>query len=136
MKHRSGLSTVLIAFLMATVVSAQPPGRIPITGQVASGAAVGVPVAGEKGIQRTTAEIMAAQRVARPSSKPLRMPEHEIKGREDLLQNPDAKPVASIPYSDVGAQNTSGNAVIAAADLPASSAPQTIGLSFNAVTGP
>src|SRR5204862_2145393 len=50
--------TVLIAFLVARVVSAQPPGRIPITGQVASGAAVGVPVSGEKGME------------ARPSSPP------------------------------------------------------------------
>jgi hypothetical protein len=64
------------------------------------------------------------------------MPEHEIKGREDLPQNPDAKPVASIPFSNVGAGPIKENAVIVAAGLPVPSAPQAIGLSFDAVTGP
>jgi hypothetical protein len=136
MKYRPGLSTLIIAFLVGGAVSAQPPGRSPIAGQAASGAAVGVPVTGEKGIQRTTVEIMAAQLVAPSSGRPVRMPEHEIKGREDLPQNPEAKPVASLPSSDVGAEHTRGNAVISAANLPAPSAPQAIGLSFDAVTGP
>ena len=58
---------------------------------------MGVPVIGEMGIQRTTAEIMAAQRVAPRATRPLFSPDHSVQGREDLPQNPDAKPVASTP---------------------------------------
>jgi hypothetical protein len=64
------------------------------------------------------------------------MPEHEIEGREDLPQNPDAKPVAKTPDPGEGGKHASGNAVIAAADLTVPSAPQTIGLNFDALTGP
>jgi hypothetical protein len=64
------------------------------------------------------------------------MPEHEIEGREDLPQNPDAKPVARMPDLGGGAKHAAGDAVVAAADLPAPSASQTIGLNFDAVTGP
>jgi hypothetical protein len=57
----------------------------PITGET-----VGVPQIGEMGIQRTTAEIMAAQALAPPSRRPPLKPEHEIEWREDRPQNPNA----------------------------------------------
>ena len=100
-----------------------------------TGVTVGVPITGERGIQRTTTEIMQAQQVAPPSSRPPLRPEHEIEGREDRPQNPDARPVASLPDLGVASAPPAGNAVVAAADL-SPSAPQLIGLNFNAVTGP
>jgi hypothetical protein len=101
----------------------------PITGET-----VGVPQTGDMGVQRTTTEIMSAQAVAPPSSRPPIVPEHDIPGREERPQNPDAKPVASTPDLPVGSSPSMGNAVIAAADLP--SAPQPVSTNFDAVTGP
>src|SRR6476620_1995424 len=101
--------------------------------QPVSGSAVGIPVTGARGIQRTSADIMAAQRIAPPGTGSQRMPEHEIPGREKLPQNPEAKPAACLPSSGVAVQQAKGNAVIPA---PNASAPQTIGLSFDAITGP
>jgi hypothetical protein len=99
-----------------------------------TGVTVGVPVVGETGIQRTTAEIMQAQAIAPPSSRPPIVPEHDIPGRDERPQNPDAKPVASTPDLAAGSSPSMGNAVIAAADLP--SAPQPVSTNFDAVTGP
>ena len=99
-----------------------------------TGVTVGVPVVGERGIQRTTAEIMQAQAIAPPSSRPPIVPEHDIPGREERPQNPDAKPVASTPDLAAGSPHSTGNTVIAAADLP--SAPQPISTNFDTVTGP
>src|ERR1051325_5086492 len=108
-----------------------------VSGQSAdSGGVVGVPVTGEIGVQRTTAEIMGAQRVALPSRAPPRMPEHEIQGRENLPQNPAAKPVSSMTQSGGEAQIAQGSSVISTAELPSTWAPQTIGITFDAVTGP
>jgi len=95
----------------------------------------GVTVVGERGIQRTTGEIMMTQQLAPPSSKPLFMPEHEVPGHDDRPQNPSARPLSSTP--DLGAaQPAAGNFVMAANDVPAPSAPQTVGVNFNTVTGP
>ena len=99
-----------------------------------TGVTVGDPVVGERGIQRTTAEIMQAQAIAPPSSRPPIVPEHDIPGREERPQNPDAKPVASTPDLAAGSPHSMGNTVIAAADLP--SAPQPISTNFDTVTGP
>lgn len=108
-----------------------------VSGQSAdNGGVVGVPVTGEIGVQRTTTEIMAAQKVAPPSTAPPGMLEHEIQGRENLPQNPAAKPVSRVTESRGEAQIAKGNSVIGAAELLATSAPQTIGICFNAVTGP
>lgn len=52
---------------------------------------------GERGIERTTAEIMQAQLVAPPSSRPHIAPEREVPGREYRPQDPNAQPVASTP---------------------------------------
>lgn len=131
------LGAALIVFDVGGAVSGQPPGRGPAAGQAVSGSTVGVPVAGERGIRRTTAEMMAAQQDAPPPGGPLLMHEHEIEGLKDRPQNPDAKPVASLPgLGDGGTKHAAGNVVIAAADVPAPSAPQTIGLNFDALTGP
>ena len=103
----------------------------PVTGET-----VGVPTTGEMGIQRTTAEIMQAQTVAPPSSRPPIVPEREIEGHEDRPQNPNALPVASVPELGAGANRPAGNSVRTLGDLPSSSAPQPVGTNFNAVTGP
>jgi hypothetical protein len=92
----------------------------PITGET-----VGVPQIGQLGIQRTTAEIMAAQAVAPPSRRPPLKPEHEIEWRDDRPQNPNALPVASWPEPVAGATHPSGNVVVSAADL-SPLAPQTV----------
>ena len=102
----------------------------PITGET-----VGVPQVGEMGIQRTTAEIMQAQALAPPSSRPPIKPEREIEGHMDRPQNPNALPVASWPESGA-ATRPAGNAVRSAADLPSPLEPQPVGINFNAVTGP
>jgi hypothetical protein len=103
----------------------------PITGET-----VGVAQIGPMGIQRTTAEIMAAQAVAPPSRRPPLKPERESEGREDRPQNPNALPLSSWPEPVSGATHPSGNAVVSAADLTSPLAPQTVGVNFNAVTGP
>src|SRR3989442_7364666 len=99
------------------------------------GQTVGVPWTGERGIQRTTAEIMQAQQVAPRSSRPPLRPEHAIEGREDRPQNPDAQPVASTPDLGMGSESKVGNSVVPAKAM-APSAPQTVGLNFDTVTGP
>ncbi|HEV2829763.1 MAG TPA: hypothetical protein VGW76_19340, partial [Pyrinomonadaceae bacterium] len=96
-----------------------------------TGVTVGVPVVGEKGIERSTAEIMQAQLVAPPSSRPLK-PERGLEGREDRPQDPNAPEVASLP--DPGAAQPAS--VQRTTDISAPSAPQPVGLNFNAVTGP
>lgn len=98
-----------------------------------TGSTVGVPFVGEKGVRRTTAEIMAAQSVAPPSGGPLHMPEHAIEGRENLPQNPEAKSVARTPDLGRGAQ-VSGSTTTR--KINSLSGPQTIGLNFDALTGP
>jgi hypothetical protein len=103
----------------------------PVTGET-----VGVPTIGEMGIQRTTAEIMQAQAVAPPSSRPLMAPEREIEGREERPQNPNAPAVASLPELGAGANHTPGNSVQSLGNLLTPSAPQIVGTNFNAVTGP
>jgi hypothetical protein len=103
----------------------------PITGET-----VGVPQISEMGVQRTTAEIMAAQALAPPSRRPPLKPEREIEWRGDRPQNPNALPGASWPEPVAGATHPSGNVVVNAADLPSLLAPQTVGVNFNAVTGP
>ena len=96
-----------------------------------TGITVGVPAVGERGIERTTAEIMKAQLTAPSSSRPLK-PEHEIKGREDRPQDPNSPAVASLPDTGIA----QGNSVQRATDSSAPSAPQPIGLNFDTVTGP
>jgi hypothetical protein len=98
-----------------------------------TGVTVGVPQIGQMGVQRTTTEIMSAQAVAPPSSRPPLVPEREIEGKEDRPQNPDAPAVASLPEI-AGASTPAGNAPQLNVPLPG--APQTIGTNFNAVTGP
>lgn len=95
-----------------------------------SGAAVGIPRTEEIGIEKTTTEIMQEQAIA-PASEPRRKPEREIPGHEDRPQNPDAKPVASIPEQPGGSAPAPATSTV---DLP--SAPQTVSTNFNAVTGP
>jgi len=97
----------------------------PITGQT-----VGVPSVGESGIQRTTTEIMQAQQVAPPSSRPRVAPERELPDRENKPQDPNSPLVASWPDAGSAAP---GNAVNVS-QSPA--APQPLSTTFNAVTGP
>jgi hypothetical protein len=95
-----------------------------------TGVTVGVPATGERGIERTTAEIMQAQLIAPPSSRPLK-PEHEIEGRQERPQDPNAPAVASLPDGIA-----LGNSVQRTTESSAPSAPQPVGLSFDTVTGP
>lgn len=98
----------------------------PVTGET-----VGVPQTGEMGVQRTTAEIMSAQAVAPPSSRPQILPEREVEGRDDRPQNPNAPAVASLPELEGATRPAS---VVLNSPLPA--APQPVGTNFDAVTGP
>lgn len=102
-----------------------------VSGQ--SGPTVGVPIVGQKGVRRTTAEIMAVQKAGPPSAGPLLMLEHEIEGRNKLPQNPNAKPVASTPDRDGGARLLRS---VSMTKVNSPGAPQTIGLNFDALTGP
>src|SRR5438874_1508415 len=97
----------------------------PITGQT-----VGVPSVGETGIQRTTAEIMQAQQVAAPSSRPHLATERELPNRENRPQDPNSPLAASWPDAGPAAP---GNAVNVS---QAPAAPQPLSTTFNAVTGP
>ncbi len=99
-----------------------------------TGVTVGVPQIGVMGIQRTTAEIMSAQALAPPSSRPPLRPEREIEGREDRPQNPDAPAVSSIP--EIAAGTAPAGSAVRQMNSPSPAAPQVIGLNFNAITGP
>ncbi|HYX42605.1 MAG TPA: hypothetical protein VE821_12945, partial [Pyrinomonadaceae bacterium] len=100
---------------------------------------VGVPSVGEPGVQRTTAEIMAAQAAAPETNarNPRLMIEHEGPDRRDLPQDPDAKPAASmvngvavaVPFVRKGGKGLSGAKSVA---TPA--APQTVGTNFTGAT--
>jgi hypothetical protein len=80
---------------------------------------IGVPWTGEVGIPKTTDELMASALVAPPSSRPLLMPERELKRengeeREELKkQNPESKLWASFPNNKLSkgnSVNTGGDA--------------------------
>jgi hypothetical protein len=93
---------------------------------------LGIPWTGEKGISRTTAEIMQAQATAPPPvSQPL-LPEREDEESEDRRQDPNAKPLAATSKRRL----TSGNRVLGASDVSTIAAPQTVTTNFNAVTAP
>ena len=128
------LSAISIALFVGGVVVGQPPSRGPSTENASQGQIAGVTTVGERGIQKTTGEIMMEQLLAPLSERPLLAPEHEVPGRRNLPQNPNAKPVASTPDSSAAAKPAIENFVLADAGLPA--APQTIGLNFDTVTGP
>jgi hypothetical protein len=105
---------------------------------------VGVPWAGEVGIQQTTEDIMSRQANAPAvSRRPLLVEEHHIPNRRSRPQDPNAQPVASTPATlslssadaDLGLSPFSGDAPPAEA-APPPSAPQTLSTTFNAVTGP
>jgi hypothetical protein len=99
-----------------------------------NGDEIGVPWEGEVGISKSNDEIMAAQLVAPPSSRPLIVPEREKEGLEERRQDPNAKP---------GSRYANGKVTI---DKPGSLksredavnmlAPQPVALNFNAATGP
>ena len=87
---------------------------------------VGVPTEGERGVERTTAEVMEAQANAPVSnSGPRLMPEREMPGRQYLPQDPNARAVARTPTS---------TARIAVADTAATNAPQTTTTNFTGAT--
>src|ERR1043166_8444843 len=126
------LTAIAVAFFVGGAVSGQSTsgGRSSEQGQIA-----GVTKVGERGIQRTTDEIMAEDQVAPPSRRPILMPEHEFEGHEDRPQNPASKPVASTPK--LGAVKPAvANFVMADAGLPGPLAPQTVGLTFDGFSGP
>ena len=102
------LTAISIAFLIGGAVLGQPPGRGSSKGQVTLGAAVGVPVVGERGIPRTTAEIMAAQQVAPPSSRPLRMPEHEVDRTRESSAEPEREASGEHPRVGRGRSTRGG----------------------------
>jgi hypothetical protein len=95
-----------------------------------AGETPGVPIGGELGIQRTTAEIMQAQLTAPPSSRPPMKPEHEMPNRDNRLQNPDAKPVASTPDAEAALRGVG----IHGANSPILAAPQTLSTNFTGAT--
>lgn len=124
----------VLAVFFASSLKGQSPQQVAIAAQPSSGPTIGIPVAGAKGTQRTTTEIMAAQKTTPRSNVPAGMPEHEVPGREHLPQNPDAKPVARLPSVDVSVQQDNGN--VGTGSGPNVESAQTIGMSFDAITGP
>jgi hypothetical protein len=111
---------------MAARLNAQTRSGILGTGVTAGKQEVGVPTEGERGVERTTEEVMAAQAGAPASyNGPRLMPEHELPGRQYLPQDPAARNVARTPTS---------TARIAVEDTAATSAPQTVGTNFTGAT--
>ncbi|HEV2803259.1 MAG TPA: lamin tail domain-containing protein [Pyrinomonadaceae bacterium] len=99
---------------------------------------LGVPWSGEVGVTRTTDDLMRDQLKAAPTRnmRPL-MEEHEIPGRKERPQDPDAQPIASTPI-DFGANARKGTLSKGkkAGSVVQPRAPQTLGLNFDTVTGP
>ena len=91
-----------------------------------NGDEIGIPWTGEVGIPKTTDELMASALVAPPSSRPVLMPERELKReggeeREELKkQNPESKLWASFPYNKMYAGNSVGLTGAAFAPQPTS----------------
>ena len=93
----------------------------------------GVPWTGEKGISRTTAEIMQAQANAPSATSRPFGPEREDSEGEDRAQDPDSNPVAATPNR---AYNSARGNRAVTVDRPTIFAPQTVTTNFNAVTAP
>ncbi|MCU1268138.1 MAG: hypothetical protein JWM21_4456 [Acidobacteria bacterium] len=95
---------------------------------------VGTPWTGEKGISRTTTELMQAQaNTPLPASLPVK-PERDNFEHENRAEDPNAKPLATTPGPALKART--GNQVLSAKDSIAFSAPQAVTTNFNSVTAP
>ena len=112
-------------------------GTIGVSGQsekqgTANGAAewtVGRPTVTERGVSKTTAQIMAEAAAAKPKEYIYSKPEFKIPGRANRPQDPRALSLSQFPAP--GATKSFGES---AAPFP--NAPQPVALSFDAVTGP
>ncbi len=94
-----------------------------------SGFTVGKPETGQKGISRTTADIMAADKARGPRQFTFTKREFEIPGRRNRPQDPNARFDPQIAPG--AAKNNSAPGGIAGPNFS-----QTIGLEWDGVTGP
>src|SRR3954468_6640655 len=125
---RLGLPSVAL-FFGGVLLFGQAPGRAADAERI-----VGEPWRGERGISKTTAEIMASPNATKRRAHTYLKREFEIPGREDRSQDPSAPAETSWPKRSmrVGAAASSA----AAAAESNFSLPQTVGTSFNGVLGP
>src|ERR1700719_583915 len=96
-----------------------------------SGFTVGHPATGQKGISRTTADIMAADVARGPRQFTFTKHEFEIPGREHRPQDPNARFDPQIAPGAAKNNSVSGPGGIAGPNFS-----QTIGLQWDGVTGP
>ena len=94
------------------------------TGTEEPGMTIGRPWAGERGLQKTTAEIMADPAASKPRAQFCVKGDREIPGRRNRPQNPGAMWNSQYPFPG---RNANSNA-------PIPSAPQTIGTNFTGAT--
>src|SRR5579864_7975112 len=87
---------------------------------------------GERGIQKSTAEIMNDPAAHTPRSHIYLKRELEIPGRENRPQHPDALPLSH----SAGTTGSTTTALASPAIVSGGAAPQTIGVKFDGVTGP
>src|SRR2546423_80348 len=99
------ICAIALAITTAGVLAKRKAKAKPPTAQQTKtvGETVGVPSTGEKGVSKTTSELMQDQESAPVSKRPRLMPDHELPDRKNRPQNPNSKPVASSPDSDTPA---------------------------------
>src|ERR1700719_1981052 len=96
-----------------------------------SGFTLGQPATGQKGIGRTTADIMAEDAARGPRKNTFIKREFEIPGREHRPQDPNARFDPQIPPGAAKKNSAAAPGGIAGPNFS-----QTIGLQWDGVTGP
>src|SRR6266404_6453422 len=115
---------VAATVILGVVGFGQPPSS-------SSAFTVGQPEAGQKGISRSTAEIMAADAARGPRKSTFIKHEFVIPGRENRPQDPAAR---FDPQIAPGAAKKSSASALG--DIASPNFSQTIGLQWDGVTGP
>ena len=124
---------VLSAFILncaaAPYISAEAPS--PDTTAVRGAMSVG-----ERGVRRSTAEIMNSARMRPPRSQIYLKRELEIPGREDRPQHPNARPLSRWPEHTVKPANSSGSSESVTNAISSAPAAQSVGVKNDGVQGP
>ncbi|HEY6045456.1 MAG TPA: hypothetical protein VIU65_02570, partial [Pyrinomonadaceae bacterium] len=98
------------------------------------GASVGVPWTGEKGVERTSEDIMLVQSYAPPSQRPRLMPEREMpERRQDLPQDPNA-PLNAGTAGKLASVGSKVRSIASPEGVGGPLAPQTVGTNFTGAT--
>jgi hypothetical protein len=124
--HSRLLGMLLVGLALGTIAVSAQSGK-QASGKETAGWTVGRPQVGERGIQKTTAAIMADPAARKPREHIYLKREFKVPGRENRPQDPNALPLSQLPPPE-SSKKTAAPA--------AAQAPQPVSTNFNAATGP